>query len=305
MTKKKIISLVCVCALVLTVIGGTLAYLTDRDKAENVFSVGSVDITLSETNKINDAAVTADTDGKYSFATVMPGDTITKTPVIKNTGNQDAYVRVFVTVNAEHLVGTKMNAIDDLFETTYGKNTQDCNTAWSNFFSGWEMNYLKNDGGTYGMRFWLSQREDTKVLNIDSLRVMDDNGSYQFAKDNAFKSAKELANVNNDYQGYLANNATGDSDGGYYKSIMTAGDDELIYVFYLKLAANEEYTLFNGFDIPEEFDNAELSFFDGLEIGVYADAIQTAGFADEDDTPAWKVAIGKLNDAHPMGWWNN
>jgi len=299
MTKKKVISLVCAFALVLTAIGGTLAYLTDKDKAENVFSVGSVDITLTETNKINDTAVTAGNDGKYSFNQVMPGDTITKTPVIKNVGNQEAYVRVFVTVNADHLVGQKMNAIDTSFEAKYGKDTTDCNTAWSNFFDGWGVNYLKDSS----MRFWLSQRNDSKVLNIDSLRVMDDNGSYQFGTRNAFQTAGEKnaisMNIGNVY--YL----DGREDQGYYGNLMTAGDDELIYVFYLKLAANEEYTLFNGFKVPVEFDNAELSFFNGLEIGVYADAIQTAGFEADGETPAWQVAIEKLNESHPMGWWKN
>lgn len=304
MSKKKIISLICACALVLTAIGGTLAYLTDKDKAENVFSVGSVDISLTETNKINDTVVTAGTDGKYSFNQVMPGDTITKTPVIKNIGNQEAYVRVFVTVNADDLVSQKMDAMDNFFEAKYTKNSQDCNTAYSNFFDGWGMNYLKNGGsGSWGMRFWLSQRStDDKVLNIDSLRVMADNGSFQFAKENAFMTEGEKSRVTaQDCQYWL----TYANDKGYYGSIMTAGDDELIYVFYLKLAANEEYTLFNGFKVPEEFDNAELSFFDGLEIGVYADAIQTAGFEADGETPAWQVAIAKLNEAHPMGWWKN
>lgn len=302
MSKKRIISLVCVCALVLTAIGGTLAYLTDKDKAENVFSVGSVDITVTETNKINDTAISAGDDGKYSFNQVMPGDTITKTPVIKNVGNQEAYVRVFVTVNADNLVGKKMDAMDTYFETKHGKNTDACNTAYSTFFDGWGMNYLKNNSDQ-GMRFWLSQRStDNKVLNIDSLRVMDDGNSFQFAKENAFMTEGEKSRkTDGDCQYYL----TWENDKGYYGSIMTAGDDELIYVFYLKLAANEEYTLFNGFKVPEEFDNAELSFFDGLEIGVYADAIQTAGFEADGETPAWQVAIAKLNESHPMGWWKN
>ena len=48
--KKKIIALCLVVALALTaVVSGSLAYFTDTDKANNVFTVGKVDITLNET----------------------------------------------------------------------------------------------------------------------------------------------------------------------------------------------------------------------------------------------------------------
>lgn len=48
--KKKIIALCLVIALALTaVVSGSLAYFTDTDKADNVFTTGKVDITLKET----------------------------------------------------------------------------------------------------------------------------------------------------------------------------------------------------------------------------------------------------------------
>lgn len=48
--KKKIIALCLVVALALTaVVSGSLAYFTDTDKADNVFTTGKVDITLNET----------------------------------------------------------------------------------------------------------------------------------------------------------------------------------------------------------------------------------------------------------------
>ena len=49
--KKKIIALCLVVALALTaVVSGSLAYFTDTDKADNVFTTGKVDITLNEQN---------------------------------------------------------------------------------------------------------------------------------------------------------------------------------------------------------------------------------------------------------------
>ena len=47
--KKKILSLCLVVALAATaIIGGTLAYFTDKDQASNTFELGGVDITLTE-----------------------------------------------------------------------------------------------------------------------------------------------------------------------------------------------------------------------------------------------------------------
>lgn len=49
MNKKKIVSLcLIVCLLATAVVGGTLAYFTDTDAAENVFTTGLVDIVLKE-----------------------------------------------------------------------------------------------------------------------------------------------------------------------------------------------------------------------------------------------------------------
>lgn len=59
-------------------IGGTLAYLTDRESKANVFTVGDVEIELKE-----------DFD---QGATLTPGVNIEKKPTITNTGKNDAWV---------------------------------------------------------------------------------------------------------------------------------------------------------------------------------------------------------------------
>lgn len=71
-------SLVLVAALA---VGGTLAYLTDTETKENAFALGKVDIEVEEPDWNPDP----DTP-------VKPGDTLTKNPLINNTGTEDAYV---------------------------------------------------------------------------------------------------------------------------------------------------------------------------------------------------------------------
>ncbi|MDO5323968.1 MAG: TasA family protein, partial [Clostridia bacterium] len=51
MNKKKVLVLaVSVCLVAILAIGGTLAYFTDTDAKTNTFTVGNVDITLTEPN---------------------------------------------------------------------------------------------------------------------------------------------------------------------------------------------------------------------------------------------------------------
>lgn len=80
--------LVLVLALVLSVAmatTGTLAYLTDRDSAANVFTMGNVKIKLSEDFE--------------QGVTILPGQKVTKAPTIKNTGSEYTYVWMTVAVD--------------------------------------------------------------------------------------------------------------------------------------------------------------------------------------------------------------
>lgn len=87
--KKKIISLCLVIALVATAIAGaTLAYFTDTDDAENVFTVGNVDIDLTEPSW--------DDDGSEDAPEVYPGEALAKDPTVTNIGKNPCFVRVSV-----------------------------------------------------------------------------------------------------------------------------------------------------------------------------------------------------------------
>lgn len=82
--KKKMVTICLVVALVLTAVaGGTLAYFTDTDAKENVFTTGNVDITLNEVFDENNAKL-------------MPGIDVQKEVTVANVGTEDAYVRVHI-----------------------------------------------------------------------------------------------------------------------------------------------------------------------------------------------------------------
>ena len=85
--KKKIISLCLVAALAVVAIAGTsLAYFTDKDAKTNTFTLGNVDITLTEDHW---AAPTA----------AVPDVEYAKDPVVTNIGEKDAWIRVDVTLS--------------------------------------------------------------------------------------------------------------------------------------------------------------------------------------------------------------
>lgn len=126
--KKKIIALCLVIALAATaVIGGTLAYFTDTDAKTNTFTAGGVKIELLEKQRNADSTALEDfTDGKNLMPIVgsaqgeqeivggvkLPTaeNYVDKIMTIKNTGDSDAYVRIFVAVPTALQNGQTPNA---------------------------------------------------------------------------------------------------------------------------------------------------------------------------------------------------
>lgn len=96
--KKKIVSLcLCVALLAVAVIGGTLAYFTDTTEAkDNVFTVGNVNIILTET----------EWDKEADHSDVYPGEALKKNPVVANVsddGNTISANPCFVRVKVDGL----------------------------------------------------------------------------------------------------------------------------------------------------------------------------------------------------------
>lgn len=89
--KKKIVAIALVACLALTVIAGaTLAYFTDKTEVKkNVFTVGNVDITLTEPKW--------DANGTQDAPEVYPGEKLAKDPTVENVGANPCFVRIKVT----------------------------------------------------------------------------------------------------------------------------------------------------------------------------------------------------------------
>lgn len=86
--KKKILALGMVACLATAVVGGTLAYFTDTAQADNVFTVGNVDIELTEPNW--------DAEGSKDAPDAYPGEALKKDPTITNKGANPCFVRISV-----------------------------------------------------------------------------------------------------------------------------------------------------------------------------------------------------------------
>lgn len=92
--KRKIVKTAALCCAVSALAaGGTMAYLTDYDKTVNEFTVGKVDIELQEPNwKPEDNTK------------IEPSQQIRKDPQVKNTGLNDAFVYLEVSIPTEDVV---------------------------------------------------------------------------------------------------------------------------------------------------------------------------------------------------------
>lgn len=104
MNKKKLFTTLGALSLAATLsIGGTVAYLTDQDAADNKFTVGKVDVDLEEPEWDED-----------EHQDLQAGESVKKDPQIVNTGVNDAYVYLEVQVPMETVItaaadGTREN----------------------------------------------------------------------------------------------------------------------------------------------------------------------------------------------------
>lgn len=89
MNKRKILLLVAMlCMVAILGVGGTLAYFTADDSATNTFTVGNVQIDLTEPEW--------DKHGKEDAPEVYPGEALAKDPTVTNIGKNPCFVRVKV-----------------------------------------------------------------------------------------------------------------------------------------------------------------------------------------------------------------
>ena len=94
--KKKIVTACLVVALlVVGIVGASLAYFTDKDAKDNVFTTGKVDISLQE--EFEQGAKLLPATGSAQKGTLQNGVT-KEIQVINNAGSEKAYVRVHIAI---------------------------------------------------------------------------------------------------------------------------------------------------------------------------------------------------------------
>ena len=122
MTKKKILVLALSLAMVaILAVGGSLAYFTSDDHAENTFTVGNVKIDLIEQERGEDGKLKDFEQGKAlnpivgsaqgdkdEFGMPTARNYVDKMVTIANTGKNDAYIRAYFAIPT---------ALDDGYET--------------------------------------------------------------------------------------------------------------------------------------------------------------------------------------------
>ena len=104
--KKKIFGITLVVGLlVISIVSTTMAYFTDTDTKTNVFTSGNVEIDLNEDIFISQ--------------NVYPGQKIANGATVANTGSEDAYVGVIITLDPQ----AKKDLVLELFKDTDGDST--------------------------------------------------------------------------------------------------------------------------------------------------------------------------------------
>ena len=176
--KKKILALCLIVALAVTaVVGGTLAYFTDKDNATNTFTAGGVDIALIEQQVNEDGTdleafeqnqvlmpIVGSAQGeKDDFGQPVAENYIDKMVTIKNTGKSDAYVRAYFAIPSalddgfEESFNASMNILHFNFGNKDGVSTYNNQWLWGSVakpnHSGWNYFETTIDGVAYNVYY--------------------------------------------------------------------------------------------------------------------------------------------------------
>lgn len=124
--KNKIKGITAVALIVLLSLGGTMAYMTDYEAAENKFTVGKVDFNLyesawdgeqpdgtyaSSSNASASDASPSDALGIEQAKDMYAGKEIPKNPAIKNNSKNDAYLRMSVKIPVAKVITADVNGL--------------------------------------------------------------------------------------------------------------------------------------------------------------------------------------------------
>lgn len=163
--KKMVLTALCVGALVVASVLGTIAYLTDRSSITNTFTVGDIDITIDET-VVNEEGQPLDKDGNVAEKEedyirteekvnevvgnnyhLIPGKSYMKDPrVTVKANSEDSYVRMILTIHNK----TAVKAIVD--NPAHGLNGD-----YKGLLEGWSADWIyvgfEEDADTISFEF--------------------------------------------------------------------------------------------------------------------------------------------------------
>ena len=180
--KKKLLALSVLMICLSLVSLGTLAYFNAEDTAHNVISSGSVNIELVEKTKGDDGKLVD--FPKDGIEGVMPGTSVSKIVTVKNIGEADAYIRVWV--------NTAISEPGDPITNPLIKNLPLTITV-----DGEEVEVLTLD---YNTEDW-TQGEDgywyyNKALKVgESTEALFENVSFHKLMGNTYQNSKALVDV--------------------------------------------------------------------------------------------------------------
>lgn len=116
MKRKLTLIALAICLAAVAVTGASIAFFSDSTKTTNVFTMGNVDIELTETDWVQPTVV-------------VPGTTYKKNPTVNNIGSNSAWVRINVTLSdaAAFTAAAQAHNIKELDEIFTGHDE----TKWS------------------------------------------------------------------------------------------------------------------------------------------------------------------------------
>jgi len=150
--KKSIIIVGIILTIIIAIMGGVAAYLTDTDTVTNTFTVGKVKISLTEPNWV-----------PSNGEDVSPGDVINKDPMIENIGKNPAYIYMKVEEPIVNLDNSKTGSLfsysinypwvklstsiteDALTSVYYYNSTLNQNASTSKLFNSVKINNYDSD----------------------------------------------------------------------------------------------------------------------------------------------------------------
>ena len=233
--KKKLVTGALLCAFgAVAVTGGTLAYFTDTDAETNTFTTGNVAIDLEETFVQNSKLLP--TTGKDAQGNVK--NAVKKEVWVKNTGTEDAYVRVHIAIP---------DILDDGAETfDASKNVLHFNYAPESVGAGlWDWSKANDDGKYEGN--WNSYPETINGVDYNV---------YVVTYGTALKSGAETAQYAMN-QVYLDSEVTNEDVTKINAALKEVGGINIKVVAEGTQAAgfDDAYTALNkAFGIPGEYD---------------------------------------------------